>query len=111
MEKRFLGDDRVSDTNGDFRPYHVEFSDLVVEQFKKVLSRAIQRGLNVQFADSTLRIMRALRESPEQFGEPLYSLAHTQQQVRLAVVGPLSVTLAVHSSLRIVFIREFKLVG
>src|SRR5262245_22946681 len=106
MGTRVLEDVRVSDTNGDLRPFRVAYSGLVVEQFKKVILEAIKRGLSVQFADSTRRIMRELRESPEQFGEPLYLLAHTQQQVRLAVVGPLSVTFAVHSSSRSVFIRE-----
>ncbi|MFL5329252.1 MAG: hypothetical protein ACJ8C4_10090 [Gemmataceae bacterium] len=55
------------------------------------------------------QILGELRINATGFGEPLYELEHTQQQVRMGGIAPLFVTYAVHEKFMTVFIKNFEL--
>lgn len=99
------------DTNGDYRPFRIEYSSTVVEKYKALLEKAELQGREPAFIEATRRILRRIREAPDQFGEYMFSLTHTQQQFRIAVVEPIAVYFTIHLPSRFVFIQNVEFIG
>ena len=97
-------------STGNGRPsFQVVYSELVRQQLKQLLQSPDLAGREEQALKALKAIERRLRKEPRTFGEPEFSLASAQLEVRTAVEPPLAVTWAVHKHKAVVFVKTFTL--
>jgi hypothetical protein len=88
--------------------YDIVISQFVAGKFRTLYQQAVQAGIVGQVLQAVRVILKQLRTEPLRFGEPTHHLEQLGLEIRLGVVSPLAVRYAVHQTLRVVFITEFK---
>ena len=90
----------------DFRVSH---SQLVMEEFRRVLDIARDRGILPVTLRASRWILEELARTPMEFGESREFLSHLDLHMRIGFAGPVYVEFAVNLPDRIVFIRHIGL--
>jgi hypothetical protein len=81
--------------------YTVEYSDLVLRQFRLLGAEAYTRGDGPVFAAALREFHRRLELFP-QFGDPIIDLIVEEGQIRLGIIRPLSMRYGVYEESRLV---------
>ncbi|MDB5311770.1 MAG: hypothetical protein JWO38_5972 [Gemmataceae bacterium] len=89
--------------------YQVSQSRKVLEDFRRLLDLARDRGILAQTARATRWIPEELTLTPMQFGESREYKAPLDLHLRIGFAGPVYVEFAVNLPHRMVFIRRFGL--
>jgi hypothetical protein len=79
--------------------WRIAISPLIMQRL-----RDFGEAVGVAFAEVLRKVYRGLRETPEEFGEPLYHLPDLPGQVRHAAIAPLVVAYAVYPEERVVWL-------
>jgi len=108
IDKRKEKESMHSSANGE-RSYRVGFSDLIRQELRRLVRRAVREGRGAQFHEALRIILSRLASNPKDLGEPLYRLANLHLQVRQVAVRPLVVDFAVHEDRPVVFIKTVAL--
>jgi hypothetical protein len=90
-------------------PWTISCSKVVLDALREVRRSAHQGGIEPQFLAALREINDRLRFDPHIFGEPYKELRAARLQLRLGVIGPLSVVFGVHEEQHVVFVRGFVL--
>jgi hypothetical protein len=89
-------------------PFDVEFSTNQQHELQRLDNKARATGYGRQFANELRAILEKLRQSPRDWGDPLFPLNALRLIVYRGIHARISVTYGVHDRLPIVFIRDFK---
>jgi hypothetical protein len=89
--------------------FHVIASQEVLHNLENLYNQAKQKGWDNDFLAALKRIDSNLRQRPNQFGEPRFTLRHLDLEIRVAIDSPLVVAFGVHRQKPIVFVREVSL--
>jgi hypothetical protein len=86
--------------------FQVSHSQLVMEQFRRVLDLARDRGILPVTLRASRWILEELTRTPMEFGESREYLPHLDLHLRIGFAGPIYAEFAVHIPNRIVFVRR-----
>jgi hypothetical protein len=87
-------------------PFKVVMSGQVRQGLKAFHARAKQKGQGTSVLSAVKRIVSILGREPFAFGEPRFTLAELNLEVRVGAVPPVLVIYGVHKDRRIVFLRD-----
>ncbi len=96
-----------SERNGE--RHEVHWSAAVAQSVRRTAQQAAEEGRGDVFLAALRSVIRRLRRSPADFGEPLFRLPAMRMQVRCAGIPPLFVHFAVTDDQSLVFIRGITL--
>ena len=100
----------LGNTNGAVG-YQVIYSAAILQELKRLRATLSDTEAIRGFAAALRTIHARLRRDPTVFGEPRHRLPNSPVVIRAAAVAPVFVSYGVHEERRIVFVREFKLLG
>jgi hypothetical protein len=91
--------------------YRVSQSQLVEEQFLRLVALATEQGRRRLVLRAARYVVEELAYDPARFGESRGVLPDMELSLRIAFAPPLYVEFAIHESSRQVFVRRFGLYG
>lgn len=92
--------------NGWFGPFQINYSDQFLAEAKSLQEQSDDQGLGPGFRAALEYLLRQIRQSARDFGEPLFNYYHLKLQFRIAVVRHLVIQYAVHHERPLVFLRK-----
>jgi hypothetical protein len=87
--------------------FRVVLSGQIRERIRDLHRRARQHGQGALFLSAFREVMDRLRNMPFQFGEPRFTLAQLDLEVRVGTIHGLAVTYGVHRHRSLVFVSTF----
>lgn len=91
--------------------YQVHNSTAIAQAFRRLQRQATREGRGEELLRAARAVYEHLRQSPLEFGEPLYRLPALRKQIRCVAVRPLYVDFAVCEDQPLVFIKAVKLLA